>query len=150
MEARARLLVEAFERYPGEEERGLREGYCSGEASGRAVRGCGPAAVRGDGADVARERRREGDGDVDGDADAGVRGAGVARGIAQGRAEGERTLLRRQAERCFGAGTAARLSELLAGVEDAEALIEVGDWVVECRTGDELLERFGRARDVTS
>ena len=66
---------------------------------------------------------------------------GREQGIAQGRTE-ERALLRSLAERRFGAGMAARLAELLAGVEDAEDLIEVGGWIVDCRTGDELLERL--------
>ena len=69
----------------------------------------------------------------------------IARGIAQGRAE-ERALLRRLAERRFGAETAARLAELLAGIEDAEDLLEAGGWIVDCRTGDELLERLRHAR----
>ena len=68
------------------------------------------------------------------------------RAVARGIAEGERMLLRRQTERRFGAETAAQISELLSEVEDAEDLIKVGDWVVECRTGDELLERFHRIR----
>ena len=72
---------------------------------------------------------------------------GREQGVAQGRVEGERTLLRRQAASRFGAETAARLSELLADVEDAEDLIEVGDWLLECRTGDELLDRCRRARE---
>ena len=70
---------------------------------------------------------------------------GREQGIAQGRTE-ERALLRRLAERRFGTGTAARLAELLAGVEDAEDLIEVGGWIVDCRTGDELLEPLRHAR----
>ena len=72
---------------------------------------------------------------------------GREQGVAQGRVEGERTLLRRQTASRFGAETAARLSELLADVEDAEDLIEVGDWLLECRTGDELLDRCRRARE---
>ena len=152
LEARARLLVEAFERYPGEEERGLREGYHARvRPPGGRYGGCGPAVVRGDGACVARETRREGDGDVDGGADEGVRGAGGrtgvgSRGIAQVRAE-ERTLLLRLAERRFGAGTAAQLSNLLAGVEEPEAFIEAGEWIVDCHSGDELLERCRRSRE---
>ena len=68
------------------------------------------------------------------------------RAVARGIAKGERMLLCRQTERRFGAETAGRLSELLAEIDDAEDLIQVGDWVVECRTGDELLERFHRIR----
>ena len=52
----------------------------------------------------------------------------------------------RLAGRRFGAETAARFSELLAEVDGAEGLIEVGDWIVECGTGAELLERLRRAR----
>lgn len=70
---------------------------------------------------------------------------GREQGIAQVRAE-ERALLCRLAERRFGAETAARLAEPLAGVEDAEDLVEAGDWIVDCRTGDELLERLRHAR----
>ena len=62
-------------------------------------------------------------------------------GIAQGRAE-ERVLLRRLAERRFGVETAAQLSELMADVAGAEDLLEAGDWILECRTGGELLERL--------
>ena len=71
---------------------------------------------------------------------------GREQGIAQGRAEGERALLLRLAERRFGTETAARFSELLAEVDGAKDLIEVGDWIVECGTGAELLERLRRAR----
>ena len=69
---------------------------------------------------------------------------GREQGIAQGRAE-ERALLRRQAERRFGAETARQVSELLAEVADAEDLLEAGDWILECRTGGELLERLRHA-----
>ena len=72
---------------------------------------------------------------------------GIAQGIAQGRAEGERMLLRRQAERRFGAETAAQLSDLLADVEEPEDLIESGEWIVDCHSGDELLERCRRLHE---
>ena len=70
---------------------------------------------------------------------------GREQGIAQGRAE-ERALLCRLAERRFGAGTARQVSELLAEVAGAEDLLEAGDWILECRTGRELLERLRHAR----
>ena len=69
---------------------------------------------------------------------------GREQGIAQGRAE-ERALLRRQAERRFGAETAGQVSELLAEITGAEDLLEAGDWILECRTGNELLERLRHA-----
>ena len=69
---------------------------------------------------------------------------------AEGRAEGldqgltaERELLCRQVARKFGAGTAERLSDLLARVGDTRRLAEVGDWITDCTTGDDLIARFG-------
>ena len=60
-----------------------------------------------------------------------------ARGIAQGHAD----LLRHQAERRFGVEAASRLAGLLAGMDTAR-LTEVGDWMLECRTAGELLDRL--------
>ena len=65
------------------------------------------------------------------------------RGREQGRAE-ERALLRRQASRKFGDETAERLAEMLDGLAAPGQLIEVGDWIIECETGTELLDRTGR------
>ena len=69
------------------------------------------------------------------------RAEGVTRGIEQGLAA-ERELLRRQAARKFGAGTAGRLAGLLAGVGDADQLAQAGDWIIDCATGEELIARF--------
>ena len=66
---------------------------------------------------------------------------GIKQGIEQGRAS-ERALLCRQAERRFGSETAGRLSALLAGLTSTE-MLQVGDWVIECGTGAELLSRVG-------
>ena len=68
---------------------------------------------------------------------------GIERGIEQGRAS-ERALLCRLAERRFGSETAGRLSALLAGLTSME-MLQVGDWVIECGTGAELLSRVGSA-----
>ena len=68
---------------------------------------------------------------------------GLERGIERGRAE-ERALLCRQASRKFDSETGARLSGLLERLTDPERLAEVGDWVIECGTGAELLDRAGR------
>ena len=68
-------------------------------------------------------------------------------GRAEGREEGlaeERALLRRQAARRFGAGTAEALAGLLEGVADADRLAEVGEMIVDCGTGSELLGRVRR------
>ena len=62
----------------------------------------------------------------------------------QGREAGlaeERALLRRLAARRFGAGTAEALAGLLEGVDDADRLAEIGEMIVDCGTGDELLDR---------
>ena len=73
---------------------------------------------------------------------------GLERGIERGRAE-ERALLCRQASRKFDAETAERLSGLLNHLSDPERLAEVGDWIIECRTGAELLDRAGRIGHVS-
>ena len=67
----------------------------------------------------------------------------VAEGLEQGRAE-ERALLCRLAARKFDAATGQRLAAALAEVTDAERLAEVGDWIIECGTADELLARVAR------
>ena len=70
---------------------------------------------------------------------------GIEQGIEQGLAH-ERALLRRMAASRFGADTAERLEEVLAGVADPERLAEAGEWLVRCETGDELLARVNPAR----
>ena len=67
----------------------------------------------------------------------------------EGREQGQRALLRRQAAWKFDAETAERLSELLDGLSNPERLVEVGEWIIECETGAELLDRAGRVSHVT-
>ena len=152
-EALPGLLWEAFERYAGEEEKGLREGYHARVRDAGALRG-------GEGlpplAEMERElEARRGGRQMPGLMEARImewearvlergREQGREQGIAQGRAE-ERALLRRQAERRFGAETAGQISELLAEITGAEDLLEAGDWILECRSGGELLERLRHA-----
>ena len=66
--------------------------------------------------------------------------------IARGTGEGRRVLICRQAARKFDAETADRLSGVLDGLADVERLAEVGEWIIECETGDELLDRAERTR----
>ena len=73
------------------------------------------------------------------------RAEGVERGRFKGRVEGEQALLLRLARRRFGADVAEALSKLIEGVDDPDRLAEVGDLVVDCATGRELLARAGRA-----
>ena len=72
------------------------------------------------------------------------RAAAVAEGRSQGIAE-ERSLLRRQATRRFGAEAGNALATLLAGEEDSERLATIGDLIVDAASGEELL---GRSRSV--
>ena len=69
---------------------------------------------------------------------------GRAEGRVEGQVEGERALLLRQAGRRFGADVAQALSKLIGEVDDPDRLAEVGDLVVDCATGRELLDRAGR------
>ncbi len=66
------------------------------------------------------------------------RAQGMERGLAQGRV----ALLGRQAERRFGAGVAGQLTTLLADVSDLSRLDKAGEWLMECDTGEALLERL--------
>ena len=69
---------------------------------------------------------------------------GRAQGIEQGRAQGieqGRALLCRLAARKFDAAAGEGLASALAGVADPERLAQVGDWIIECETGADLLAR---------
>ena len=74
------------------------------------------------------------------------------RGIEEGIQRGlehvlttERELLRRQAAHRFGAATAAELARRIATMSDPADLAEVGELVIDCDTGDSLLDRLGAA-----
>ncbi len=74
---------------------------------------------------------------------------GIERGIEQGIERGieqQRALLRRLAGSRFGAGAAERLTPVLERIADPERLAEVGDLIVRCETGDELLARADAAQ----
>ena len=66
---------------------------------------------------------------------------GIRRGIAQGRAEGGIHFACRQAALKFGTDAAERLAGLLEGLTEQEDLDRVGDWILQCDDGDELLSR---------
>ena len=69
--------------------------------------------------------------------------AGLAKGVEQVRAE-ERALLCRLAARKFDAETAERLSELLDALAAADRLAEIGECIIDCNTGADLLQRAER------
>ena len=75
---------------------------------------------------------------------------GRAEGVEQGRAEGgveqERALLLRLIERKFGADFAGSAAPVLAGIGEPERLVDIGEWIIDCASGDELVARLrGRA-----
>ena len=55
--------------------------------------------------------------------------------------KGEARVLRRQATRRFGEGTAEQLSELLGELSSPEGIDRVTDALLECATGEEFIER---------
>ena len=65
-----------------------------------------------------------------------------AEGRAEGRTQGQMELMRRMAARKFGGETASRLAERLEPVHDAERMAEIGEWIFECESGEELIERL--------
>ena len=145
VEALPGLLWEALERYAGEEEKGLREGYHARVRDSGALRGGEglPPLAEMERVLEAKRGGRQMPGLMEArvmEWEARVLERGREQGIAQGRA-----LLRRLVERRFGAETAGQVSELLTEVTGAEDLLEAGDWILECRTGNELLERLRHA-----
>ena len=79
------------------------------------------------------------------------RDQGIEEGRAQGRELGreqglaeERSLLCRQAARKFDGETAGRLSGLLDGLTAPGPLAEVGEWIIDCDTGEDLFDRTSR------
>ncbi|MDE0381742.1 MAG: hypothetical protein OXI20_21110 [Rhodospirillales bacterium] len=59
--------------------------------------------------------------------------------------EQERALLLRQIKRKFGADAAERAAPLLAGIGEPERLADVGEWIIDCASGDELIARLEAA-----
>ena len=65
------------------------------------------------------------------------------RARTEGRAEGGSSVVRRQTRLKFGVGTEEELSRLVKGIADPKSIARIGDLVIECETGAELLERAG-------
>ena len=65
----------------------------------------------------------------------------TAEWVEQGREQGQRALLCRQAAQKFDAAAAQRLAAALERVADPDRLEQVGDWIIECDTAADL---FGR------
>ena len=62
-------------------------------------------------------------------------------GLEQG-FQDQRVLLCRQAARKFDAAAGERFAVVLEGVADLDRLAQVGDWIIECGTVDDLSARF--------
>lgn len=74
-----------------------------------------------------------------------LRDADVAKGEERGLEQGlerQRQLLVHLAGRKFGPDVADPVSGRLAGISDPDRLQDVGDWIIDCRTGSELLARL--------
>ncbi len=72
-------------------------------------------------------------------------GQGRAEGRSEGRSEGRATMACRLARLKFGVETAERLAGLLEEVSDPEQIARIGDRIIECETGEELLARAREA-----
>ena len=73
------------------------------------------------------------------------RAEGEERGLEQGLEQGlerERQLLVRLAGRKFGTHVGEAVAGLLAGIDDPDRLQDVGEWIVDCGLGSELLARI--------
>jgi hypothetical protein len=55
--------------------------------------------------------------------------------------QGERALLRRQIQHRFGPALAQQLETLLQKIDDPDHLADIGEWVLDYKSGDELLAR---------
>lgn len=72
------------------------------------------------------------------------RAEGHAEGHAEGRAEelkNERFILLRQAHLRFASTTADALAPLLEQVQTPEPLAQIGEWIIQCPSGEEFLAR---------
>ena len=66
---------------------------------------------------------------------------GIARGVARGAQQGGTRLIGRLAALKFGTETAERLTALLKDRSTQEDLDRVGEWLLQCGDGGELLSR---------
>ena len=74
------------------------------------------------------------------------RAEGRAEGWAKGRIQDQADVMHLLAARKFDAATAERLAGRLAEIADPARMEEIGEWLIECEHGDELLARVERLR----
>ena len=70
---------------------------------------------------------------------------GIERGLTEGAAQGRVALLGQLAAQRFSDGVAGQLTALLADESDLSRLDEAGVWLLECDTGEALLQRLRAA-----
>ncbi len=69
---------------------------------------------------------------------------GIEKGVLEGLQRGldaERALLVRLFQRRFDVSAAGQFAELLQTVDDSDQLADIGEWLIESKTGTELIER---------
>ena len=125
----SRVVREVLDTYPGLEHKRLREAFREWVLGAAQSWGIGEEAMK----------------QVESLKEAGMVYAGVEELKERAHREGRATLVCRLARLKFGADTAERLSELLEGVSDPERIDRIGDRIIQCETGVELL---ARAREV--
>ena len=138
------LLAEAFQRWSGPESAGLRRGFHARAEHLLRWRGLALPSL----ADYERMlAQKKGAREMTTLMEARLQewhdnaiAQGMQQGMRQGVHQGQKDLLRRLAERRFDAETARRLSALLESA-DADRLTDVGGWIAECDSSDELLDR---------
>ena len=142
----ARVVREVRERYPGPEQARLREAFREWILGGAESWGLAQEAL-----DQVKSLKEAGmiyAGIEEMKEQAHLEGLGQGRregraeGHIEGRAEGYATLVYRQARLKFGVETADQLGRLLEGITDPERIAVIGDRIIECETGAELLARI--------
>lgn len=68
---------------------------------------------------------------------------GLQKGLQQGRAE-ERQLLINMAKLRFGPDCAKTLTPLLEKIDDSDRLANIGEWIIRCETGQELVNQVNK------
>ena len=68
---------------------------------------------------------------------------GQAEGRAEGRIEGQAELIERMAKLKFGKEAVSGLRKFLHQVVEPERVVEISEWLIECQSDEELLERMG-------
>ncbi len=149
----SRVVREVLARYPGSEHARLREAFREWILGGAEswvmaggtldqVKSLKEAGMVYAGIEELKERAHLeglGQGRREGRAEGHIQGR--VEGRVEGQAEGQAALVCRQASLKFGVETADRLGRILEDITDPERIARLGDRIIECETGPELLAR---------